>query len=610
MENKASVCLCMIAKDEEKNIERCIKSARGLVDEIVVADTGSVDSTAAIARSLGAKIYDYPWDDSFANARNFAMSKAESGWLLLLDADEALDPDGISAIIDFIKTTDLDGAHFRVRNYTGTYSPDCYSLHSALRLLRNSGEYRFRGDIHEQVVAREPGELSRRFTTLPVTIHHYGYLDAAVREKQKRRRNMPILEKQLRENPDEPFILFNMGNEYLSMQDYGTALQYYEKALENLSNKRLAFVPHLYFRVVCCHAHLGRHEQALATAREGLDLYPSCTDFMYLRGDILHRCRRYTLAIEAYEACLTMGNPIPALEFLPGCGTYRAAYQLGEIYRELEDYGRALRNYDLALSHKQNLYAALYRVGGALNQLFPDKDEAARKLFACFADPKYAPNALLGADILINEGLYPPALAALEGLNAAEGRETELAYVRGRALFYQKQFREALPLLESVCGAPETARYILRGVRPRSALMLFALGLMEGGAGLLEKALDDVRACCTAPECAAAGLMKNIFAGIPQEDPGFPDGGKAELAAMLQILDMILKCREFDLFERMLRALNYVDAKDVLLRLGELYAGNGLPQMAAGAVIRSVKELDYLDAMGVEILLRESFPAL
>ena len=73
--------LCLIAKDEENNISRCIESVQDIIDELVVVDTGSRDNTVKIAESLGAKIYHYPWDDNFSNARNFAMGQAKSAWI-------------------------------------------------------------------------------------------------------------------------------------------------------------------------------------------------------------------------------------------------------------------------------------------------------------------------------------------------------------------------------------------------------------------------------------------------------------------------------------------------------------------------------------------------
>ena len=601
----ASICLCMIAKDEESNIERCIQSVEGLATELVVVDTGSTDGTVQLARCLGATVHSYPWDGSFANARNFAMSKAQSEWLLLLDADEALDPDSKPIVAEFVDTTDLDGAHFRIRNYTGQYSPENYSLHNALRLLRKSDRYHFHGEIHEQIVADDGANLSSRFAVLDAVVHHYGYLDEVVLKKQKRRRNIPILEKQLEQHPAEPFYLFNMGNEYLSVQDFQTALSYYNRALENLKNRNIAYVPHLYFRLINCYESMGAYEKALQTIRAGLRDFPHCTDYEFRRAGILHRLRRYSLAIESYEACLKLGTPPSSLEFVPGCGTYSAACQLGQLYRELEDYMRAIQYYDLALTFKPNLYAVLYQLGDVLNKIEADKNRVAQRLFSYFANPKYTPNALLGADILTEEGLYAQALASLEDLTDDEGHEVELVYVRARALFYQQKWPEAIPLLDQVCRTPQAAGAILRGIRPISALMLYSAGLMRDDEDLTTRALEHVHALCAKSEISVSLLMRELFQNRTPEDPHYAEEGRAELASMFAILKHLLKCHSFDLFERMLQALNYVDSKEVLLYLAQFYDSQDLLPLAAEHVLRSIKELDALNLEGANILLRQ-----
>ncbi len=91
-EFSATLSLCMIAKNEEDNIERALMSVKPVVDEMIVVDTGSTDRTKDIARALGAKVYDFPWTDNFSDARNFSISKATGKWVLVLDADEAISP--------------------------------------------------------------------------------------------------------------------------------------------------------------------------------------------------------------------------------------------------------------------------------------------------------------------------------------------------------------------------------------------------------------------------------------------------------------------------------------------------------------------------------------
>ena len=87
---KHGISLCMVVKDEECSIERCISSVRSIVEEIVVVDTGSSDRTPEIARRLGATVIHFQWNDDFADARNVSLRGAGYSWILVLDADEVI----------------------------------------------------------------------------------------------------------------------------------------------------------------------------------------------------------------------------------------------------------------------------------------------------------------------------------------------------------------------------------------------------------------------------------------------------------------------------------------------------------------------------------------
>src|SRR5207244_5735388 len=84
--------LCMIVKDGGDPLRRCLESARGVADEIVVVDTGSRDDSVAVARAAGARVLTHAWDDDFAAARNVSLAEAKGEWVLVLDADEELEP--------------------------------------------------------------------------------------------------------------------------------------------------------------------------------------------------------------------------------------------------------------------------------------------------------------------------------------------------------------------------------------------------------------------------------------------------------------------------------------------------------------------------------------
>ena len=85
-----SVSLCMIVKNEEDVLARCLESAADLVEEIVIVDTGSTDSTREIAARFTGQVYDFPWRDDFAAARNESFARASMDYCLWLDADDVL----------------------------------------------------------------------------------------------------------------------------------------------------------------------------------------------------------------------------------------------------------------------------------------------------------------------------------------------------------------------------------------------------------------------------------------------------------------------------------------------------------------------------------------
>src|SRR5262249_33980822 len=87
------VSLCMIVRDEEANLPACLASAADLVDEVVVVDTGSTDRTREVAARFGARVFDFPWVDDFAAARNESLRHATGDWVFWMDADDRLDED-------------------------------------------------------------------------------------------------------------------------------------------------------------------------------------------------------------------------------------------------------------------------------------------------------------------------------------------------------------------------------------------------------------------------------------------------------------------------------------------------------------------------------------
>ena len=92
-----TISLCMIVKNEEQVLARCLDSVADLVDEMIIVDTGSSDATKEIASRYTDQVYDFAWQDDFAAARNFSFSKATKDYIYVPDADEVLDEENREA---------------------------------------------------------------------------------------------------------------------------------------------------------------------------------------------------------------------------------------------------------------------------------------------------------------------------------------------------------------------------------------------------------------------------------------------------------------------------------------------------------------------------------
>lgn len=231
-----TISLCMIVRDEENSIAQCLASVQGVVDEIIVVDTGSKDETKRVAAGFGAKIIDFIWTGSFADARNASLEAANCDWVLFLDADEYLDPNCHGALRTAIAYDNVEGYYIPFINIYGSeeHPEQCKDI--LFRLFRNRSEYRFRGIIHEQVLNSILGKNNNASICIAhnVAIFHYGYLHSKVQEKDKIKRNLELLAQQIQASPDDKYVLYQYGLELYRAERYGESIEMLKKSLAGL----------------------------------------------------------------------------------------------------------------------------------------------------------------------------------------------------------------------------------------------------------------------------------------------------------------------------------------------------------------------------------------
>jgi glycosyltransferase involved in cell wall biosynthesis len=192
-----TLSLCIITKDEEKNIARCINSVKDVVDEIVVVDTGSKDKTVEIAESLGARIIHTKWEDDFSKARNTAIDNAKCDWILFLDADEVVKKEDVGKIRPLLEDDTVEAYMFKFINYGGaSISSGRTDIHYNFKLFRNNGKLRYVYPVHENL-RNVVDKRDLIYKDSGITILHYGYLNETRIEKNKTQRYINMISKYL-----------------------------------------------------------------------------------------------------------------------------------------------------------------------------------------------------------------------------------------------------------------------------------------------------------------------------------------------------------------------------------------------------------------------------
>ncbi len=222
-----NLSLCMIVRDSKRTLCAALESVRPWVDEMVVVDTGSLDDTPQIAQELGARVFHFPWCDDFSAARNESLRHACGKWLFWMDSDDTIDEVNgrrLRAVAD--KPTPENVLGFVIQVHCPgipTAEGENVNVVDHVKMFRNRPDLRFEGRIHEQImpaISRAKGETE--WTDI-IVVHSGADLSPAGR-RRKQLRDLKLLELDLADRPEHPFVLFNLGMTWRVEGDYSCAL--------------------------------------------------------------------------------------------------------------------------------------------------------------------------------------------------------------------------------------------------------------------------------------------------------------------------------------------------------------------------------------------------
>lgn len=333
------ISLAMIAKNEGKHIKRCLDTVRDIVDEMIVVDTGSNDNTVHIAEKCGAKVFDFEWCDDFSVARNYATEKCSGDWILVLDADEYISIGNRKTLEEFIKTN--GNAIGRIEQHNKYEDENGLAFSSEYISRFYPRDIKFKGIIHEQL----DSNINR--IKMDFRVEHSGYYKV-----NKSQRNLPLLLKQLENNPEDTYTLYQIGRTLYVDKAYLEAQIYFEKCykyetIEQTSNKEL--VIYYLYSIIRSNSN---YEKGLEIIRRERKVYLESADFNFVCGIfymnlILYDINKYVGLMEqiekCYLKCLEIGDGNSIVE---GVGSYRATYNLGAFYEVTGNMQSAYKCYE------------------------------------------------------------------------------------------------------------------------------------------------------------------------------------------------------------------------------------------------------------------------
>lgn len=362
--------LCAIALNEEVALPKCLSSVQGVVDEIVLLDTGSSDRTIEIALSFGAKVYDYKWCNDFSAARNEALKYVQGDWVLVLDADEVLVPEIIPNLQQAIANETYLLINLLRREVGATSSP--YSLVS--RMFRRHADIYFSRPYHALVddsvaliLEREP---HWKIGNLPgVAIDHVGYQKNAIASLNKFDKAKAAMEGFLTAHPQDPYVCSKLGALYIEQDLLPKGIELLERGLQFVDvNADIAYELH------------------------------------YHLGIAYNRLQKPQKAIAHYESAIAC-NVYPMLKL----GAYN---NLGALKRANGDLNAAKTAFQTALEIDPNFATGYYNLGLTLKAMGNFTGAIAAYNKATSINPSYADAYQNLGVVLLKAGLVTDSLAA------------------------------------------------------------------------------------------------------------------------------------------------------------------------------------------------------
>ncbi|AZR73367.1 hypothetical protein BBF96_08210 [Anoxybacter fermentans] len=598
------ISLCMIVRNEERNLHRCLESVKGLVDEIIIIDTGSTDRTVQIGKEHGAKVLVYPWNNDFSQARNLGLAAAQGEWILYLDADEALSPLAQKNIKKLLNAPDIEGYFFEIVNFTGKVLDSSRLVHQSCRLFRNRKDYRFMGRIHEQIL---PSILSSRpnaqILKTDLQIYHYGYMEGNVNRVEKVKRNIELLQIELNQNKNNSFLEYHLGLAYYELGEKKAALEWLKKSYQHLE-KGYAFGPTLVRNIALCLIDLGDYQEALDFIEKEIKNYSDYTDLFYLSGLCYLNLKNYSRAIKEFQKCLLLGEVASKYTTTAGTGTFLAHYGLGRAYHGLCENEQAINNYVEAVHIEPSFIEPLYPLVKLLKKKYQNINQVVAYLETEFDfESKYGLAVM--ADLCGVLGEDQLALSYLERLKTFEELSKDLKILYAKSLLGAGLCNTAYNQFLEILSQPESPDALVLELclaqwlkNPQESINKLNPKFLERLDVKLQKVLRSIDQLWVLDK-EQSGLKRFLLEKVQnwvsfvKEDSTTTYSKNLDeyIEKLMYVLEKCLRYKGFELFQKSSKLLLELDFDQWKLHylIGELYFKYGYFNEAADELLKSLE---------------------
>ena len=338
--------VCYIAKNEEKNLAQSLQQLIRVMGkpaekgyEILVLDTGSMDRTAEVAVSYGARVEDFEWIKDFSAARNDAMEKAKYDRILFLDADEIPEKCDLDKIIKDWNAYPGAIGRLERRNLCNSDGGGTCIFTDRVERFFDRRLYHYEGCIHEQVIKNDGGEMQGY--DLALTVYHEGYYGTKEQLKVKARRNNELLFKELEKNPEDPYLYYQIGQSYSIAGEPEKELEYYEKSYSLKPDRNAEYTAMMIRSYGLLLVSRGRINDAISLIDKEFTYYSKYADFLCFAGFAYTKTGELEKAIKMYNMAFDS-----TMVHLEGSRDAIPEYNLGCIYEALGDELRAVEFYE------------------------------------------------------------------------------------------------------------------------------------------------------------------------------------------------------------------------------------------------------------------------